>query len=309
MHHKATKSSLPIIVVTGATGNSGTEAVKQLFTLKDVKVRAAVHSLDKARKLPEGVEVVQIDYAKPETVLSAFTGATKLYLLPPTGPDKLKYTQVMVEAAQKAGIQYIVSINVMAIEREPITQIDRRLAQVEAIVADSRITYTILRSSWYNQNFTAPLLFGPQIKQGIVRLPIGEGRTGWVDCRDIVAVAVKALTEMGHEDKVYNLTGPEPLSLSEVTTILSRVLGREIKFIDISEESYAQNMSDSGLPEEDVQNLVEHMRKWREGAHDDVTQDVEKVTGNKPISFEQFAIDHADLLKELDRSGHTVLAT
>ena len=308
MHQEAAMPSLPTIVVSGATGNTGTEVVKQLSTVKDVKVRAAVHTLEKVRVLPKEVEVVQMDYAKPETVLLAFTGATKLYLLPPSRPDKVKDTQVMVEAAKKAGIQYIVLISAISIDREPILQVDPQFAELEAIVVDSGITYTILRPSWFNQSFITPL-FGPQIKQGMLRLPIGDGRAGWVDCRDIAAVAVKALTEMGHENKVYNLTGPEALSLSEVTDILSKVSGREIKFINISEESYAQMLSDSGVREWDVQKVVEHIRFCREGYHDDVTQDVEKVTGKKPISFEQFAIDHTDLLKELDRSGHEVLAT
>ena len=309
MHHEPTKSSLPVIVVTGATGNTGTEVVKQLSTVKDVKVRAAVHSLEKARELPNGVEVVQMDYTKPETVLSAFTGATKLYLLPPSNPDKVKHTQVMVEAAKKIGIQYIVNISGISIDREPINDVDRIFAQVDSIVTDSGIMYTILRPSWFNQNFTSPRYFGLQIKQGLLCLPVAEGKTGWVDCRDIAAVAVKALTEMGHENKIYNLTGPKALSTSEVTAILSSVSGREIKFMDISEESYAQMLRDFGVPEWFVQKMVEITRKWRLGAHDDVTQDIEKVTGNKPISFEQFAIDHADLLKQITGSKEEVLTT
>jgi uncharacterized protein YbjT (DUF2867 family) len=304
-------SSLPIIVVTGATGTTGKEVVKQLSTLKDVKVRAAVRSLEKARELPEGVEVVQMDYTKPETVLSAFRGATKLYLLPPGDQnyDRAKVTQVMVEAAQKAGIQYIVCISAIAIDREPILSVDRQVyAQVEEIVANSGITYTILRASWFNQNFITPI-FGPQIKQGILRLPVAEGRTGWVDVRDIAAVAMKALTQTGHENTVYNLTGPEALSTSEVTAILSRVSGREIKFMDVSEETYAQMLKDFGVREWYIQKMLEITRKWRLGVHADITQVVEKMTGKKPISFEQFAIDHADLLKELDHSEHAVLAT
>ena len=310
MHHEPTKSSPSIIVVSGATGNTGTEVVKQLSTVKDVKVRAAVHSLEKARELPNGVEVVQMDYTKPETVLSAFTGATKLYLLPPGDRhDRAKVTQVMVEAAKKIGIQHIVSISAISIDREPILPVDRQVyAQVDSIVTDSGIMYTILRSSWFNQNFTSRV-FGPQIKQGLLCLPVAEGKTGWVDCRDIAAVAVKALTEMGHENKIYNLTGPKALSTSEVTAILSSVSGREIKFMDISEESYAQMLRDFGVHEGDAQKMVEHMRKWRLGAHDDVTRDIEKVTGSKPISFEQFAIDHADLLRQSQPSKHFVFAT
>lgn len=309
IHQPATQSSLPTIVVTGATGNTGTEVVKQLSVVKDVKVRAAVHSLEKAKKLPERVEVVRMEYAEPETILSAFTGATKLFLLPPGDQyDRAETTQMMLEAARKAGIHYIVLISAISIDREPILASDLHLyTKVEEIVAASGIKYTILRPSWFNQNFTSRV-FGPQLHQGIVRLPVGDGKTGWIDCRDIAAVAVKAFTEMGHEYKTYNLTGPEALSMHEVVAILSRVSGREIKFMDISEESYAHMLRDFGVPEWFVHKMIEITRKWRIGSHDDVTQDVEKVTGNKPISFEQFAIDHVELLREADSNRHKVLA-
>jgi uncharacterized protein YbjT (DUF2867 family) len=308
MHNKATMSSLPTIVVSGATGNIGTEVVKQLSVVKDVKVRAAVHSLDKARKLPERVEVVQMEYAQPETVLSAFTGATKLFLLPPGDQyDRAETTQMMVQAAKEAGIQYIVLISAISIDREPILSSDLDLyAKVEEIVANSGIMYSILRPSWFNQNFTSRV-FGPQIQQGILHLPVGEGKTGWIDCRDIAAVTVKLFTQMGHENKIYNLTGPEALSMSEAIAILSRVTGTEIKFVDISEETYAQMLRDFGVPEWFVHKMIEITRKWRIGSHDDVTQDVEKVTGKKPISFEQFAIDHIDLLRQVEPSRQEVL--
>ncbi|NMG08484.1 SDR family oxidoreductase [Brasilonema sp. UFV-L1] len=305
-------SSQPIIVVSGATGNTGKHVVKLLSQVKDVKVRAAVHSLEKARELPENVEVVQMDYAQPETVVSAFAGATKLYLVPPSDPNRVRseIAPIMVEAAKKAGIQYIVLISGLGIDREPITPTDREFyLQVEGIVVDSGITHTILRCSWFHQNFISPVFFGPQVQQGVVRLPVGEGRTGWIDARDIAAVAATVLTQTGHENKIYNLTGPEALTTSELTTILSKAAAREIKFMDVSEESFAQMLRNFGTRELLIQGMIDIMGKWKIGAHDIVTPDVEKVTGKKPISFEQFAIDQAHLLRQSDSSGHEVLAT
>lgn len=311
MHDKPIQSSLPIIVVTGATGTTGKEVVNQLSKVNNVQIRATVRSLEKGRQFPEGVEIVEMDYTKPETVLPALTGATKLYLLPPGDQnyDRAEVTQVMVEAARKAGIQYIVCVSAIGIDREPILSVDRQVyARVEEIVADSGIAYTILRASWFNQNFITPV-FGTQIKQGILRLPVAEGKTGWVDVRDIAAVAMRALTETGHENKVYNLTGPEALPTSEAVAILSRVSGREIKFINVSEESYAQMLKDFGTYEWYIQKMLEITRKWRLGVHAEVTRDVENITGKKPISFEQFALDHIDLLKKLNSGEHTAVAT
>lgn len=302
-HQIKDMSSEPIIVVSGATGTTGRYLVRLLSQVKDVKVRAAVHSLKKARELPENVEVVQMDYAQPETVVSAFAGATKLYLLPPSDADhdRSKIAPIMMEAAKKIGIQYIVLISAFGIDREPILQTDRELYfQVEEMVIGSGIAYTILRPSWFNQNFISPVFFGPQVQEGIVGLPVGEGRAGWIDSRDIAAVAATVLTQTGHENKIYNLTGPESLTTSELTAILSRAAGREIEFIDVSEESYAQMLRHFGLDELPIQRLLDIMRKWKIGAHDIVTQDVEKVTGKKPILFKEFAIAHAHLLRKLN---------
>jgi uncharacterized protein YbjT (DUF2867 family) len=121
-------------------------------------------------------------------------------------------------------------------------------------------------------------------------------------------VAAKVLTQTGHENKLYSLTGPELLTTSEVTAILSRFAGREIKFIDIPEENYAQMVRSFGVREETIQKMLDLMRKWRLNVHDFTTQDVEKITGKKPILFEQFAIDHAYLLRQSDHSRQEVLA-
>lgn len=306
-----TASSQPIIVVSGATGTTGKEVVKQLSQIKDIKVRAAVHSLEKAKELHGNVEVVQMEYEQPETVLAAFAGATKLYLVPPSDPnrDRAQLAPIMIEAAKKAGIQYIVLISAIGIDREPVLPTDQvSYLDVEEKVANSGINYTILRASWFNQNFISPVFFGPQIQQGILTLPVGEGKTGWIDTRDIAAVAAKVLTQTGHENKLYNLTGPELLTTSEVTDVLSRVAGREIKFIDIPEEAYAQAVRNFGVREETIQKMLDLMRKWRLNVHDFITQDVEQITGKKPISFEQFAIDHAYLLGQSDLNRQEVLA-
>lgn len=295
-----TTPSQPIIVVSGATGTTGKEVVKQLSQNKGIKVRAAVHSLEKAKELPKTVEVVQMEYEQPETVLAAFAGATKLYLVPPSDPhrDRSKLAPIMVEAAKKAGIEYIVLISAIGIDREPILPADRELyLQVEDLVVSSGISYTVLRASWFNQNFISPMFFGPQIQQGILSLPVGEGKAGWIDTRDIAAVAAIVLTQRGHDNKIYNLTGPQLLTTNEVTVILSQVAGREIKFMDIPEEAYAQAVKSFGVREETIQKMLDLTRKWQLNVHGFITQDVEKITGKKPISFEQFAIDHAYLLR------------
>jgi uncharacterized protein YbjT (DUF2867 family) len=121
----------------------------------------------------------------------------------------------------------------------------------------------------------------------------GDGKVSHIDLRDIAAVAVKTLTESGHEGKAYTLTGPEALSNARVAEILSEDTGREIKYVDLADEQFKQALIQAGLPEWSADALVDLQRFYREGGASAVTGDVEKLLRRKPISFEQFSRDYA----------------
>ena len=140
--------------------------------------------------------------------------------------------------------------------------------------------------------------YGQTIKaQNAIYTTYGEGKVGFVDARDIAAVAVEALTGDGHEGKIYTITGPEAISYNEAAEILSDVLGKKISHVNISEEDERKGAKEAGLPDWMINVLSEGGRITREGRMSVVLPTVEEVTGKKPRSFKQFARDYAEAFK------------
>ncbi|MEE9568774.1 MAG: SDR family oxidoreductase, partial [Candidatus Binatia bacterium] len=281
------------ILVTGATGTVGSEVAKQL-SAKGADVRACCHTLSKADRIRgPGVEIVEVDYAKPETVEAAFPGVERLFLLTPGWPGverTVEITAQLVEEAKKAGVQHIVKLSVLWADTESKIPPFRWHRQAEKIVEESGIPYTFVRPSGFMQTY--PISHGQTIKaQSAIYTSAGEGKVGFVDARDIAAVAVEALTGDGHEGKIYPTTGPEALSHNQVAEILSEVLGRKISHVSVSEEDVRKGFEETGLPDWFLDAAIEGDRNIREGRSSAVSPTVEEVTGKKPRSFEQFARD------------------
>jgi uncharacterized protein YbjT (DUF2867 family) len=285
-----------IIVVTGATGTTGKLVVRELLKRTGVRVRVGVRNLEKARGLFQGVELVEMDYAREETVEAAVKGARAIFLITPGGSGQIEQTWVTVHAARAAGVGRIVKLGSLDAPRGPRTQVERWCKMSEDIVAGSGAEHTFLRPTWFDQNFTE-LYFASTVKLGMVAAPMGEGRAGWIDCRDIAAVGAATLTEDGHAGKVYTLSGPRLIGIREIVGILSRAAGRTIRYFDAPASVQRFLVRLAGMPPRDVAAISELIGKLRDGHLTDVTDDVAHVLGRAPISFEQFAADHAAALR------------
>lgn len=287
----------PKILVTGATGTVGTEVVRQLAE-SGVKVRAAVRSMEKAEKKfrHPNVESVEIDFNDPASLDAAFKGIEKLFLLTPFIDDQVDIGGMLVDAAKVHGVQHIVKLSVAGAEREPGFYLGRWHRETERHIEASGIPYTFLRPGSFMQNFIN--YFPPE--GGKIQLPLGQGKGSYIDVRDLAAVAVKVLTEKGHEGKAYTLTGPQSLSVSEVAEILSKVTGRRIEYVDIPEEEERHSMIEMGMPEWMADSMMELHRTTKSGQATTVTDTVERILGRKPKSFVEFAKDHADTFKHFE---------
>ncbi len=283
------------ILVTGATGTVGSEVVKQL-SAKGADVRACCHTLSKADKIRgPGVEIVEVDYNKPETVEAAFRGVEKLFLLTPFTDNMVEITAQLAAEARKAGVKHIVKLSTLVLGGDVEAKIPpiRWHRQAEEIVEESGIPYIFVRPNGFMQNFIN--YYGETIEtQNAIYTAAGEAKVGFVDARDIAAVAVEALTGDGHEGKVYTITGPEAISHNQIADILSEVLGRKISHVNLSEEDLRKGLEEAGLPDWIITSFVEGERITREGRPSAVLPTVEEVTGKKPRSFEQFARDYAE---------------
>jgi uncharacterized protein YbjT (DUF2867 family) len=213
------------ILVTGATGTVGSEVVKQLASISSssgYKIRAAVHSKNKADKLKQfddkRVKNVELDYTKPETVADALKKVDKLYLQTLPVPDVTDICSNLVKEAKKNGVKYIVKLSAMGADSDPRSTILRLHGEEEKIIIeDSGIAYTFLRPPAFMQNFVTQ--FGYTIRtQNAFYVPVGDAKMSFVDARDIAAIAVRMLTNNSngesqqYENKGYDITGQDALS-------------------------------------------------------------------------------------------------
>lgn len=281
------------ILVTGATGTVGREAIKQL-TLKDVKARAGVHSIIKGENLKRlpGVEVVEMEFTNPGSLKAAFTHVDRLFLITPFSVDQVMQGKILVDEAKAAGVKHIVRLSALGADAEPGIQLGRWHREIERYIEQSGIAYTHIRPAGFMQNF---LMSAESIKQeGKLYLPTGEGKVGYIDARDVAAVAVEALTGTGHEGETYEITGPEAISHADAAHKLSEAIGKQIEYVDVPEEAAREALLSHQLPEQLVNAMLELYSLYKADVSNDVNNTVRQVTGREPHSFRQFASDYKD---------------
>jgi uncharacterized protein YbjT (DUF2867 family) len=298
------------ILVTGATGTVGSEVVKQLTSISPSssghKIRAAVHSKNKADKLKQfdnkRVEIVELDYAKPETVADALNKVDNLYLQTLPIPDVTDICSNLVKEAKKNNVKYIVKLSAMGADSDPRSTILRLHGEEEKIIADSGIAYTFLRTPAFMQNFVTQ--FGHTIRtQNVFYVPAGDAKMSFVDARDIAAIAVGMLTNNSNggsqqrHNKAYDITAQDALSYRQVADILSNEVGKKISYIDITEDGARKGMEQIGMSDWFIDIMIELFRIIRAGYGSETTAAVEHITGRKPISFAQFAKDYAEVFR------------
>jgi hypothetical protein len=163
---------------------------------------------------------------------------------------------------------------------------------------ESKIPFTFLRSNAFMQNFVN--FYSHSVKTpGAFYVPAGDARISFVDVRDIAAIAVHAFTSTNgkHEGKAHNITGGEALSHGQAAEILSEQLAKKVNYINVSDEDARKGMNDMGMDEWIINSIIELFEFAKAGHWSAISPVTEQITGNKPISFSQFASDNASSFK------------
>jgi uncharacterized protein YbjT (DUF2867 family) len=274
-----------MILVTGASGTVGSEVVKALAG-SQAKVRAGYRS--RPQNVPKGMDSVALDFDKPETIRPALLGVETIFLLSSTVDPERN----VVDEAKRAGVKRIVKLSVFGAAEEGFT-FARWHRAVERHIEASGLPWTFLRPSSFMQNFFNYM--GETIrKESAFYSSAGNGAGAHIDARDIGAVAARVLTVKGHEGKAYELTGPQALTYAQAAELLSRALGREVRYVPITPEQYKQGALAAGMPPAYVDALVDLDRYAALGRMAAVTPALRSLAAREPIRFEQFARDYAD---------------
>jgi uncharacterized protein YbjT (DUF2867 family) len=271
-----------MILVTGATGANGTELLKRLSPLGH-KVRAMVRAPRKAEALRElpGIELLH--------------GVTRAFLVTPS-TERAEAQQIgFIETARHAGVDHIVILSQYAAADPSPVRFLRYHAAVEHAARQSGLAWTFLRPNLFMQGL---LHFKDMIRAtSSFAAAIGDARVSVVDVRDIAAAACAALTSDDHAGRIYNLTGPEALTHGQMAQKLSQAVGRPITFHDVPESQMADAMRHVGMPDWQVEGLLEDYAHYRRNEAAAVETGVLQATGAAARAFDDFARDNAAMFQ------------
>ena len=276
-----------MILITGANGNVGREVVKQALVL-GLKIRAAFRSPATAAKAPAGLEGVIMDFAEPETIRPVLDGVEKILLIGPPVRELPALEANFVQEVRAAGRKHIVKLSAFG-SRESMFASGHR--ESEENIEASGVPYTFLRPNGFMQNYVnydADTIRSQNVFYGCQ----GKGAVSIIDIRDIAAVAIIVLTATQHEGKSYTLTGGEFLTNEQVAEKISGVAGRTINYVDLPPTEFKKGVLSTGASESSANALVDLQRFYRDGKASLVTNDVERLTSRKPITFDHFAHDY-----------------
>jgi uncharacterized protein YbjT (DUF2867 family) len=281
------------ILITGATGNTGLPVVERLSRMS-VPFRAMVHSPAKKDLVQRGLaEVVVGDFYDASSLERALEGIDRVYLLSPPSEDQFKVQSGFVDSAKKKGVKHIVKLSALGTAPDSAVGIFRAHAQIEEYIRKSGIGFTFLRPHFFMENLLMNI--ATVQKDGTIYSPLGEARISTISVEDIGAVVAEILTTDGHAGKVYSLTGPASVTYYEIAASLEKVLGKPVRYVQVSFEAAQQGMVNSGMPVWFAQDLIKIMKTWLEGRGSLVTPDVENITGRKPLALREFFENHRDL--------------
>jgi len=284
-----------MMLVTGATSAVGTVVLKELLARK-IPVRAFVHQPAAVEKLEaQGVEVHVGDMTERASAQKALHGIERIYLISPATEQLFAIEHLWAEEARKVGIHCIVKQSEMGADPQSFSPLLQQHGRAEAAIRSSGVPYTILRTLYFMQNF-GPMYAQSIRTSGMICAPLDDARISYVDARDVGAVAAHLLTEEGHQDQQYEVTGPEALSCGQLAEIFSAELNMPVRYTAISDEEAQQEFLKhySAWTAHAVLTLLQY---YRQGGGARVTRVIEDITAHKPRTVVTYLTEHLQTLQ------------
>jgi len=277
-------------LVTGATGNVGREVVRALLKLGE-QVIAATTASPRIPQWQGAVETRLFGFGQPETYGAAFESVDKLFLMrPPQITDVKRYLFPVIDHAKHMGVKHIVFLSLIGIEQNkhvPHYKVERYLER-------SGVPYTFIRPSFFMQNLNTT--HKQEIKEeNEISVPVGMGRTSFIDVRDIGAVAGKVFSEPDHQNRSYELTGGEALDYYRVADLFTEILGREITYTNPPLFRFVRETVAGGTKLQFALVMAFLYTQTRRGMAERITNQVERLLGHPPITMRQYIQDYANV--------------
>jgi NAD(P)H dehydrogenase (quinone) len=284
---------LPDVAVTGATGQIGGR-VARLLAERGVTQRLIVREPINAPALP-GAEVAQASYEDAAAMRDALRDVKSLVLVSAHGhPERVSQHMTAIDAAVAAGVERIVYLSFLAASADATFTNGRDHFHTEAHLRRVGVASAALRASFYTDEvarWCSPA--------GVISGPAADGRVAWVTREDIAAVAVAVLSDPRYDGGVYDITGPEALTLAETAAALSRVTGRVISFRNQSLDQARASRAATGAPDWRIEGWVSSYAAIGEGTMNIVSDTVRDITGVAATSLDQYLAAHPQSYRHL----------
>ena len=231
------------------------------------------------------------DFADKASLGSSLEGVDAVYLVCSPVRELVELEGNMVDACREAGVHHVVLNSALGAGNYP-KSFPGWHRRVEDKLKASGLAYTILRPNSFMQNILT--YYAPSIRsQGAFYAAMGNGRTSFIDVRDVAAVAARTLTSPGHAGKTYELNGPEALTYAEVAGKITRASGRTVQYVDIPVAQQKQAMLDQHMPDWQVTALLDLQAYYTGGKGSDVDDVVSTDLGRAPAAMDQFLAEFA----------------
>jgi len=281
-----------MILITGATGTNGRLVVEALLA-GGARVRAMVQDPSRAAPLHRaGAELVVADFDRADTLDAALAGVERSLLLSAVDRRLVERETRFVERARRAGLHHLVKFSAIGAHPAASFTFGRQHGTSERTIMDSGLPFTFVQPNFFMQNL---LWSAGSIKAtGELTSSLGSTPASHVDARDIAAVITAVLTDPldRHAGRIHLVTGPAALSFDQVAETLTQVLGRPVRYRNLSDDQLKAGLLGAGQDEWQASALVELNTYARQGHASVVTDTVERITGRPATSLDQWARDH-----------------
>jgi len=280
-----------MILVFGATGKTGSEIIKQLL-IRKVSIRVLIRDPDKADNFKaKGIDVVVGDASDIHTLTIAFKGIDKVYMALANSEKLLKQEMLITDCAKQAKVNLLVKQSSLETLTFPNNPIPEAHLKSEKYIKDSGLNWVIIRPTFFNQML---LMCAHTIKvQNTLSFPMGKGCVAATDVRDVAEIAAIVLTEKGHINKSYDISGAELLSFESIAAIFSKVLNKEITYSAQALADYRKILETRLSDNWRVNAVCEEINTLASGGTNSIAiDDTKRILGRSPRTVQQFIEDY-----------------
>jgi len=279
------------ILITGASGNVGSYVVKELLKLNEEVVAAGTNKEKLEKMLGDSVDIVKLDFTKPETFKNALIDIDRVFLMRPPHLGKPEDLYPFIDFIKSKDIRLISFLSLMGVEKNTIPPHHK----IEKYIEESKIPYAHIRPGFFMQNLSG--IHAKEIKEdNEIFVPAGRSKTSFIDVADIgLSIATVLHDSEKYKNTKHTITGPQALDYYKIAKILSEVTKRKITYRRPSFLSYwYRYVFKRKLDKKYVNVTVALYFMTRMGTAKKVTEEFEKLTGKKPRTFKEFAKSNID---------------